>query len=211
MSAATHIARSNESEATRPHYHPIGITLHWVMAGLVLLQLGLGWAITLMPAGFGKLEAYAVHTAVGVVLLLLALMRAGWRCIAPFILPDLEKPEDMPGWQHLAAEATHIMLYALMFALPLSGWLMLSAGERGDGLPLPGDLTWPQLPFVAELDFVARAHLEQSAEAAHLAFVWLMIILATMHVGAALKHHFIDHDDVLSRMIPWLARAPDRP
>lgn len=211
MAATSDTLSAAEGDETRPHYHPIGITLHWLMAALVFFQLGWGWSISLMPAGFAKLEAYGVHTLVGAILLLLAFMRAGWRSIAPFILPDLEKPEDMPGWQHLAAEVTHVALYVLMFALPLTGWLMLSAGASGNGLPLPWGLSWPLLPFVGELSFVDRAHLEQSAENLHFAFVWLMMMLIALHVGAALKHHFIDQDDVLARMIPFLSREDRRP
>ena len=103
----------------------------------VLAQLWWGWFISMMPAGYDKLEAYASHAFIGVAILLLAFMRAGWRLIAPFVLPDLEKPEDMPGWQHFAAEATHFGLYVLMFAMPLSGWLMLSAHAPGGVIGRP--------------------------------------------------------------------------
>jgi len=133
-------------------------------------------------------------------------MRAGWRIIAPFILPELEKPEDLPGWQRLAAEATHLALYAMMFLLPLSGWLMLSLSANDGAVALPGGLTLPAPPLVADMSFVERARLEQRAENVHLLSIWAIIVLLIMHIGAALKHHFIDRDDVLARMIPALAR-----
>lgn len=192
---------------TRPHYHPVGIFFHWTMALLVFVQVGLGWWTWAMPAGFDKLTAYSVHTLIGVVLLAFAGMRASWRLVAPFVLPELEKPEDLPGWQKVAAEATHIALYVLMFALPLSGWIMLSAALSGQSLPLPGGYSWPALPFTSNLAFVARAHLEQNAEIAHLVMVWMLMALVAIHIGAALKHHFIDGDDVLARMIPVLGRG----
>lgn len=197
-------------EAKRPHYHPIGITFHWLMAALVFAQLFWGWRTSALPPGYDKLDAYGVHALIGVTILCLAFMRAGWRMIAPFVLPDLEKPEDLPGWQRLAAEATHIALYVLMFALPLTGWLMLSAAASNDQISLPWDWSWPILPFVDGLGFVERAHLEQTAEQFHLTLVWLMMVLVAVHVGAALKHHFIDRDDVLARMIPWLSRNRPR-
>lgn len=197
-------------EGTRPHYHPIGITFHWLMAALVFAQLFWGWRTSLLPPGYDKLDAYGVHALIGISILLLAFMRAGWRIIAPFILPDLEKPEDLPGWQRFAAEATHIALYALMFALPLSGWLMLSANAPDDAIALPWGWSWPLLPFLEDLNFVERAHLEQTAEQLHLTMVFIMMALVALHVGAALKHHFIDRDDVLARMIPVLSRDRTR-
>ena len=192
--------------APRPHYHPIGITFHWAMAALVFFQLFWGWRVSQMEAGYDKLDGYAVHALVGVILLLLAFMRAGWRLIAPFVLPELEKPEDLPGWQKLAAEATHIGLYLMMFALPLSGWLMLSANAPEGGLRLPWGQHWPALPFTDALSFIDRAQLEQWADVTHFTLVWGIVALMVMHIGAALKHHFIDRDDVLARMIPWLSR-----
>ncbi len=199
-----------ESGRTRPHYHPIGIFFHWAMAALVLFQLAWGWWVAWLPAGFDKLEGYAIHAFVGLVLLSLAFMRAGWRLIAPFILPELEKPEDMPGWQRAAAEAVHFALYGVMFALPVTGWLMLSQ-TAGDQIALPWNLSAPVFPLPLELDFVARAQLEQRAETAHFLLVWLTMLLLAMHIGAALKHHFIDKDTVLARMIPWLSRDTPRP
>lgn len=208
--AAAHDRAAEErEEVTRPHYHPIGITFHWLMAVMVFAQLLWGWRTSLMAPGYDKLEAYGIHSLIGIGILLLAFLRASWRAIAPFVLPDLEKPEDLPGWQRFAAEATHIALYVLMFALPLSGWLMLTAAATGDSISLAWGWSWPLLPFVEELDFVERAHLEQTAERTHFALVWLMMGLVAVHVGAALKHHFIDRDDVLARMIPMLSR--DRP
>jgi cytochrome b561 len=202
----TAAAPDEADEETRPHYHPIGITFHWLMAALVFVQLWWGWRTSLLAPGYDKLDAYGVHALIGVAILLLAFLRAGWRSIAPFVRPDLERPEDLPGWQRFAAEATHIGLYALMFALPLTGWLMLSAGAPEAAIALPWDWTWPILPFIDTLSFVERAHLEETAEQLHLALVWIMMALVALHVGAALKHHFIDRDDVLARMIPALSR-----
>ncbi len=201
-------------QAGRGHYHPIGIALHWTMAALVFLQLGWGWRTSALAPGYDKLDAYGVHALIGMAILALAFLRAGWRILAPFVLPRLEKAEDLPGWQHLAAEATHIALYGLMFALPLSGWLMLSTAQANAGaIAMPGGWTWPLLPFVAELDFVARAELEHAAEITHFSLIALMVALIALHVGAALKHYFIDKDDVLSRMIPALSppRSPNAP
>ncbi|HRE45038.1 MAG TPA: cytochrome b [Terricaulis sp.] len=200
----------DNSEQTRPHYHPIGVGFHWSMALLVAFQLWWGWRVAGMPAGYDKLEAQAIHALIGAILLCLAFLRAGWRLIAPFILPDLEKPEDLPGWQRLAAEATHLSLYLLMFALPLSGWLMLALSAENGTVTLAGGLALPAMPFVAEMSFVERAQLERRALNVHLFSIWAIMLLATLHIGSALKHHFVDRNDVLVRMIPALSPRPAR-
>jgi cytochrome b561 len=196
---------------TRPHYHPIGIAFHWAMAALVFFQLAWGWRVGLLAPGYEKLEGYAVHALVGALLLALAFLRAGWRILQVFIMPELEKPEDMPGWQRFAAEAVHFALYGAMFALPLSGWIMLSQTAPGGEIALPWDLILPAFPLPDDLSFVERAKIEQTAENIHVLLVWATMGLIAMHVGAALKHHFIDKDDVLARMIPALSRRKPRP
>jgi cytochrome b561 len=211
MTTLTEPNAGAEAQETRPHYHPIGIFFHWAMAALLLFQLAWGWWVTFLPPGYEKLEGYALHAFVGLLLITLAFLRAGWRSIAPFILPELEKPEDLPGWQRRAAEAVHFALYIVMFALPLSGWLMFSVSAPGDQIALPWGMTAPIIPLPVELNFVGRAQWEQRAETAHLALVWITMVLLVMHIGAALKHQFIDKDTVLARMIPWLFKARPRP
>jgi cytochrome b561 len=192
-----------QPDETSPHYHPIGIFFHWLMAAMVFVQLWWGWRTSSLMAGYEKADAYVLHAQLGAAILFVAGLRLGWRIIAPFVAPRLEAPEDLPGWQHLAAEVTHWALYALMIALPVSGLLMIGATapetlERALGLP-----------GFRDLDLASRAQLEHLMERAHAVMVWSMMALIALHVGAALKHHFLDRDDVLARMIPWLGR--DRP
>jgi cytochrome b561 len=191
------------NEKTSPHYHPIGITFHWVMAALVFFQLWWGWRTTWLEPGYDKADAYVVHAQIGAAILVFAFMRLGWRIIAPFVAPKLEKIEDLPGWQRLAAEAVHWALYSMMVVLPVSGLTMMAATapralERALGLP-----------GFRDLDLLVRAQIEHVAETIHLLSVWAIMGLLAAHVGAALKHHFIDRDDVLARMIPWLGPRPD--
>ncbi len=193
-----------ENAATSPHYHPIGIFFHWLMAALVFIQLWWGWRTTMLLAGYDKADAYVVHAQIGAAILFAAFLRLGWRAIAPFVAPKLEQPEDLPGWQRLAAEVTHWLLYALMIALPLTGLFMIGATapevlDRALGLQ-----------GFRDLDLVARAQIEHAAETMHLVMVWMMMGLIALHVGAALKHYFIDRDDVLARMIPILGSARGR-
>ncbi|RYG29680.1 MAG: cytochrome b [Burkholderiales bacterium] len=190
-------------EKPSPHYHPIGIFFHWLMALMVFAQLWWGWRTSFLMAGFEKADAYVVHAQLGAAILVVAFLRLGWRIIAPFVAPKLEAPEDLPGWQRLAAEVTHWLLYALMIALPVSGLIMIGSTapetlERALGVTAFRDV-----------DFTTRAQLEHFMERAHFVMIWGMIGLLALHIGAALKHHFVDRDDVLARMIPWLGR--DRP
>jgi cytochrome b561 len=188
-----------------PHYHPIGIFFHWLMAVMVFAQLFWGWRTSQLAAGFDKADAYVVHAQLGAAILLAAILRLGWRLIAPFVAPRLEAPEDLPGWQKLAAEATHWALYALMIALPVSGLLMLASTA-------PATLR-QALGFdgFAIMGLVQRARIEHAAETIHFVCVWFLTGLVAIHVGAALKHHFIDRDDVLARMAPFLIRGRPEP
>jgi cytochrome b561 len=187
-------------EQTSPHYHPLGVFFHWLMAFMVFVQLWWGWRMSQLAAGYDKADAYLVHAQLGGAILFVAFLRLGWRLIAPFVAPKLEEPEDLPGLQRLVAEITHWALYGLMIALPVSGLLMIGAMA-----PDVLHRAWGISGF-RNLDFVMRAQIEHFAEKAHFVFVWGMTGLIAIHVGAALKHHFVDRDDVLARMIPLLAR-----
>lgn len=197
------MAERHESERTSSHYHPIGIFFHWLMAAMVFAQLWWGWRTSALMAGFEKNDAYVVHAQIGAAILLVAFLRLGWRIIAPFVASKLEEAEDLPGWQRFAAEAVHWGLYALLIALPVSGLLMI-----GSTAPETMERALGFAGF-RDLDFETRARLEHFMERAHFVMIWGLVGLLIMHIGAALKHHFIDRDDVLARMIPWLGR--DRP
>lgn len=197
------MADERRNERTSPHYHAVGIFFHWLMAAMVFTQLWWGWRTSSLMAGSDKFDAYVIHAQLGAAILLVAFLRLGWRIIAPFVAPKLEEAEDLPGWQRIAAEAVHWGLYALLIALPVSGLLMI-----GSTAPETMERALGFSGF-RDLDFEARAQLEHFMERAHFVMIWGMLALLAMHIGAALKHHFIDRDDVLARMIPWLGR--DRP
>lgn len=186
----------------RLHYSAAGVTFHWVMAALIVLQLYLGWRTSWLPAGYDKAQAYALHSHVGLAILALASLRFVWR----MIVPRPENTEDLPGWRHWGARVTHWALYGAMFALPLTGWLMLSATARDEPIVVFGLLPWPHMPFFEEMALIERAWWEDVAESAHSYLVWSLLALLALHVGATLQHQLIQKDEVLSRMIPWMAR-----
>jgi cytochrome b561 len=191
----------------RGRYTPVGVAFHWVMAGLVIFQLGWGWYSGFLPAGGHKLLAYRIHGDVGLLILVLAVLRMAWRVAIPGPYNDA----DRQGWQTRAAYLTHYLFYLCFFGLPLSGWAMWSA--LGDNAPLAagGVIPWPMLPFDALPTAIQWAIMDH-AEDVHHVLILLLSALVPLHVAAALKHHFWDRHDVLRGMLPEVPdEAPFRP
>ncbi|HUG46615.1 MAG TPA: cytochrome b [Sphingomicrobium sp.] len=185
------------SHTEKGRYSPVGLVFHWVMAALVLFQLGWGFYIGWISPGGDKLFAYQVHSAAGLPILVLALLRVAWR----LIIPGPRNDADVQGWQTIIASATHYLFYAAFFALPLSGWVMWSALAQPGPLYLAGVVPWPLFPFEG-LAPATRFRILDAAEDVHHIFVILLLFLIPAHVGAALKHHFVDRHDVLRGMLP---------
>ena len=124
----------------------------------------------------------------------MTLVRIGWRLTHK--APPLS--EALAGWEKLVARATHSLFYVLLLALPLLGWAMVSASSHRFPLKLFSAIPWPLLPLPASKplhEFFGEAH-EYAA--------YIAIALIVLHVAGALKHYFINRDDVLSRMLPAL-------
>jgi cytochrome b561 len=162
--------------------------LHWAIVVLLAIQVPLGMIANELPAGLDRLVLMSRHKSLGITILALALIRLAWRW---FDRPP--PPPPMPRWQAIAARVNHWALYALLFALPITGWLTSSAANR--------PVSWfglVQLP-----DFVAPdAGLKEAFEEAHEVLVVLLLTLVVLHVAAALKHQFFDRDGLLFRMLP---------
>ena len=174
-------------------YTRTAIGLHWLIALGMLAAFCVGLYMADLPVSPQKLKIFSWHKWAGVTIFLLVLARIAWRAgHAP--PPDL----PMPRWQALAAHGVHHLLYLLMVAIPLSGWLMSSA--KGFQTVYFGVLPIPDL---LSKDVALGKQLEEVHETLN----WLMIVLVAGHVAAALKHHLIDRDDTLHRMLPW-GRAP---
>lgn len=165
------------------------ISLHWLIAVLVFAGWGLGAYMNELPASPEKLQYYSWHKWIGVTIFLLALLRAAWRLA--HVPPPL--PATTAPWQARAARASHLLFYALLLVLPLSGWLMSSA--KGYQTVYFGVLPLPDL-----LD--KNTELGEALAEVHELLGWLLAGLVALHVAAALKHHFVDRDGVLRRMLP---------
>lgn len=174
-------------------YGAIAIGLHWLMALLVIGLLGVGTWMTELATSPLKIQVYTWHKWIGLSVLALAVLRLAWR--ASHRAPPL--PTTMPRWQRLGAHSSHVAMYLLLFAMPLSGWLQNSAA----GFPL----TWFGLFKVPALIVRDKAAFAYWQDVHELLAYSLMIIIA-LHFAAALKHHFIDRDQVLVRMLPWRER-----
>lgn len=175
-------------------YSPFAKTLHWLIAGLLVVQFVLAELADDAATESLELARLANHRSVGITILLLALVRLVWRSVqSP---PPL--PAATPRWQVVGAAISHWSMYGLLFALPITGWLMTSA--ENDPVSWFGLVTLP--------DFVApNESLAEALEEIHETLAWLLAGIASLHLVAALKHALINRDGVFSRMtsIPMLA------
>ncbi|AOY00014.1 cytochrome b [Jeongeupia sp. USM3] len=179
---------------SRDRYDPLQMSLHWLMALLIFSAFGLIWyfnSLELGPQTFKlKFQVIAWHKWAGISVMFLLILRLAWRLGrgAPAPLPG------QPAWQLKAAAGIHHLLYLLMFALPCIGWLMSSA--KGYPVVLFGE--WPLPDLVGK-----NAELGETLAEIHYYLGYTLLALVVLHAAAAIKHHLIDRDATLSRMLPW--------
>lgn len=175
--------------STEQQWGLLAKAFHWLVALGIVALAGIGLYMVGMPLGMAKLKIYLLHKAIGITVLALVLLRLLWRLI------DLHPkyPANMPRWQVGAAHASHTLLYVLLLAMPISGWVYNSAS----GFPLPwfGIL---QLPAITP----ASKSLAHLALAIHKTAFWVLTTLVVLHIAAALEHHFRQRDAILTRMLP---------
>ena len=179
---------SSTPSTTTARYTGTAMALHWLLALLIVGTFSLGVYMHDLPFSPARLKYYSWHKWAGVTILLLSFVRLAWRITH-------RPPADvaMPGWQARAAHATHHLLYALFFIVPLVGWAYSSAS----GFPI----VWfgvLQLPDFVPVDKA----LAEALKPWHERTAMLMAALVLLHVAGALKHHFIDRDGLLDRMRP---------
>jgi cytochrome b561 len=169
--------------------------LHWLIVVLIVLQVTLGLMAEDLPAGVKKLGLLARHKSFGITILALVVLRLLWRWLNP--TPAL--PATLKSWEMSLARLTHVLLYVILLAMPLSGWMMSSAR----GFPV----SWfglAQLP-----DLVAKNKpLYNALVTTHVSLSYVLYAVVALHVAAALKHHFVLRDDVLRRMLPGTSTEP---
>jgi cytochrome b561 len=178
-------------------YGYTAIALHWLLAGLIVCSLGVGWYMVELPMSVQRLKLFNWHKWAGITILTLSAARLVWRLTHP--APAL--PTSMPAWQRWASHLSHSALYALFFAIPLLGWAYSSAA----GFPI---VWFGVLPLP---DWVPRSReLAELIKPWHGWAAYTLAAVVVVHVMAALKHHWFDKDDVLTRMLPWLRKTPSK-
>ena len=174
-------------------YTGTAITLHWLLAVAILCSFCLGLYMADLPVSPTRLKLYNWHKWAGITILTLSMLRLLWRLShRPPRLPA-QVLVNMPGWQRIAHDGTHKLLYLLFFAVPLVGWAYSSAA----GFPI---VVFGVLPLP---DFVpVDKDLAEAIKPWHGRLAFTLATLVILHVAAALKHHFVDRDGLLARMWP---------
>ena len=172
-----------------PSYTRTAIALHWLLAFGLIGTFMVGVYMHELPLSPDKLKIYSWHKWAGVTIFMLAVLRLLWR----FSHRPPAAPDHMPRWQQLVAEGVHYLLYLLMLAIPLSGWVYSSS--TGVSVVYLGLVPLPDL--VPKDRETAKMLL-----LLHQVLNSLLAVVVTLHIAAALKHHFVDHDDILARMLP---------
>ena len=169
-------------------YTATAMALHWLLALMILGSLGVGLYMTSLPFSPTRLKLYNWHKWAGMSILLLSAVRLLWRLTHR---PPADLP--MPAWQRRAAHAAHRALYALFFAVPLAGWAYSSSA--GFPVVLYGVLPLPDfVPVSRELAALLKP--------VHHWLAYSLAAVVTVHIGAALQHHFLSRDGLLLRMRP---------
>ena len=190
------------TKARVDHYTSVAIVLHWLIAALVVGLIIAGLSMTkidALPRAL-RFEMIQMHKSIGLTVLALTLARVIWRL--SHRPPPL--PVAMPAWQKTVSTLTHGAFYVLLLALPVSGYLMVSASAWGVPTFYFGVIEVPHFPGFAELTPEAKKPIEGLFKETHEILAFGAIALVVLHVGAALRHHFVDKDAVLTRMAPWL-------
>jgi len=174
---------------TRESWGAVAKFLHWSIALLIFAQFALGWMAVSWRLSPTKLELFIWHKSIGLLVLTLVAVRILWRLANPAPAP----PADTPPFERAAARTVHALLYVIMIALPLSGWVINSAS----GIPFRV-FWWFPLPAIVATDKA----LAEAAKQVHFGLFIALAALLVVHIGAALRHHYAKRTDVLVRMLP---------
>jgi len=170
---------------TRNAYGFITRYLHWATAAAIAVMLAIGWSADALPKSF-KGPAMGFHISLGVAVLALGLARLGWR------VSNRERPARPAGPTGPLARAAQWTLIALLVIMPLSGWMLVSASGH-----VPGFFGLFHLPPLVPTGDALR-HLGKEV---HETLPWVLVAVLALHVLGALKHHYLNGDDTLRRML----------
>lgn len=162
--------------------------LHWLIVALLALQYPIGWLMPDIHRGMTPGAGMTFHVSIGITIMALTVLRLVWRLTHP-VAPE----SSLPAWQRVSSEAVHWLLYALVLATTISGWLF--ASFRGWSVSFFYLMPLPMLG--SDNQAAGRA-----IDGLHQAVEWALLITIVIHVAAALAHKFVYRDDVMQRMLP---------
>jgi cytochrome b561 len=188
------------AQNTYIRYGNVAMTLHWIIAALIIANLTLGlWFAEFMVRGDPlRFPVVQLHKSIGLTVLVFSVLRLAWRLVNT--VPAL--PLGMSRPMRIVAHGTHFLFYFLIIALPLTGWGMASASPLGNPTMFFGLFPWPNIGFLAALPRADKRMYDDLFGSAHTIMAYITIALLILHVGAALYHHYLRRDEVLKRMVP---------
>jgi len=182
---------------TSTTYTSVAKFLHWTIALAILGMIVLGWVMGDIPRGDPlKFTLFQAHKSIGITILLLSIFRLAWRLT--HTAPPL--PTDMKNWERRLSKTIVVLFYILIIGMPLTGWVIVSTSPLNIPTMLYGVFPWPHLPILPTL--ANKKEIGEAMEEFHGFLAYAILALLTLHIGGALKHHFISRDDVLTRMTP---------
>lgn len=191
-----------ENEVDRTDYTLGAKSLHWLIALLIFVLLPLGWIMDDF-SGAQKVQAFNLHKSLGVIVLALMALRVAWRGLYP--APDL--PSTMPKLEQTAAKLGHLALYALLFAMPLTGWALISTSTKPS--LFFGYAAIPLISYLSELPADVKHNTHEMLENAHGLLAYALAGLVAVHFAAALRHALVLKDGVLPRMMPRFGKEAE--
>ena len=172
----------------QPHYGTAAKVFHWLVVALLIVQYPLGKFMPHIHRGMTPGDAMTFHISFGITILALMVLRLFWRITHP-----VTPARSLPAWQQLISEAVHWLLYVLVFATTMTGWIF--ASERGWSISLFSTVPFPLLPTEGSL-------LANAIGKWHGTMEWALLLVIGAHVAAAIAHTFIFHDQIMQRMLP---------
>jgi cytochrome b561 len=176
------------TEIPRLQYGAPAKAFHWLIVALLAVQYPIGWLMPDIHRGMQPGAGMTFHISFGIVILALTALRLAWRLVHP-VAPE----SSLPRWQRLSSEAVHWLLYVLVLATTLTGWLF--ASFRGWSISF---FYLVPMPMLASDNAAAG----RTIDGLHQAMEWALLVVIGLHVVAALVHIFGYRDQVMQRMLP---------
>jgi cytochrome b561 len=193
---------ANDSAARLPQarrYTRLAMVFHWLVALGIACNFIIVWVVDSLPKDMER-PAINMHKSIGLTVLGLAIMRLLWRWANP--PPPL--PTTYKLWERRLSHAVHYALYALIFLMPITGWIHDSAwkGAAGNPLTLYGVIPWFRLGFIKDQPPATKEQIHSIFSQIHGLLGWVLLACWALHVAGALKHQFLDREPELQRMLP---------